>query len=484
MKGFTRNFRPIEVLTEEQVDAIWRGVFEVLERTGLKYDVETPRALKILDEGGCMVDYDSKRVKLPPGLVEQLIQKCPSSFHVEARDPKNDLIISPNTTYIQPGPGMWYWDMDKLEPRLPTRQEFIDAVRIYDALPNLHLLHPNSPYTNIEGVHPVMSTIETYAMRAKFSTKPTSMGSSLDNVMFNIEIGRVVGAKGVHGCGAASPLCWSEVDISSVMRTVEAGIPLRPGGGSVWGGTAPATIAGELVTNIAESIGVIALAQLMKPGHPVLPMTFTFPQNMKTGAPAFGNITIALAGIAFAQCWRRYRIPTMVIESGIPGSKIPDFQSGYEKGMLALASALGGVSIVWVHGTIYGELTAHPLQAIMDDDIAGMIGRCLEGIEVNNETLAIDLIKEVGPLPGFYLDKMHTREWWSKSQYMPVVADQTSLQEWLTSGKKTVLDHAKEKMEEILATHELSIPLTPAKEEEIDRILAEAREYYKDKIEA
>jgi trimethylamine--corrinoid protein Co-methyltransferase len=410
VKGFVRNFKPLEVLTEEQVDAIWRGVFEVLERTGLKFDVETPEALKILDDGGCAVDYDSKMVKFPPGIAGRLIQQCPSSFHVEARDPKDSLIIGGNTTYVMPGPGMWYWDYEKLESRYPTREEYIDAVRVYDALPNLHFHHANAPNTNIADVHPAMSTIETYAAKARYSTKAQTLGGSLDNIKFNLEIAKVVGAKGMGGAGAASPLSWGHTEINNtIMLEVKAGLPCTALGGSVWGGTAPATIAGELVTNIAESIGPLALAQLINPGHPVLPGSFTFPQNMRTGAPAFANITIGLAGIALCQCWRRYRLPVFLLESSIPNSKVWDFQSGYEKGMVALAHALGGAAVIWVHGTVHGELTAHPLQAIMDDDISGMIGRCLEGAEVNDETLAIDLIKEVGPVPGFYLDKEHTR---------------------------------------------------------------------------
>lgn len=133
------------------------------------------------------------------------------------------------------------------------------------------------------------------------------------------------------------------------------------------GASAPATMAGELVTNIVESLGPLILAQLIDPGHPVVPGTFTFPTNMSTGAPFFCNITIALASAGFAQFWRRYRIPTQLIEAAIPNAKTWDFQSGYEKGMNALVQAQAGGSIVWIHGTVHGELTAHPLQAILDE---------------------------------------------------------------------------------------------------------------------
>ncbi len=117
-------------------------------------------------------------------------------------------------------------------------------------------------------------------------------------------------------------------------------------------------------------------------------------------------------------------------------------------------------------------------KAVLDDDIAGMIGRFIEGALVNDDTLAIDLIKAVGPIPGMYLDKAHTRQWWKKEQFIPKAADRLTYPEWLEKGKKSALDYAKDRVEEILATHKPK-PLTPSQDEEIDRILAEARAYYK-----
>lgn len=482
LKGFTRNFEPLKILTDEKIDAIERGVFYILEKVGLKFEVETPKAFKVFKEGGCMVNFDSKIVKFPPGLVKECIYKCPSNFRVEARDPKNDLIIGGNTVYFQPGPGMRHLDLGTFEPRLPTRKEFYDAVTVYDALPNLHYFHNNSPYTNMESVHPIMSTIETYAARARNSTKANYHSQSHENDIFCLQIAKVVGAKGLSGVGAASPLTWGDDAINSEIRAVEAGVPLVIVGGSLWGATAPATVAGEIVTNIVEVLGPLVLAQLISPGLPVLSGSFTFPMNMKTGEPFFGNISTALATAALAQFWQRYKVPSYVLEAAIPNSKCMDFQSGYEKGMIALTQALAGASAVWIHGTVYGELTAHPIQAIMDDEIAGNIGHILEGIEVNDKTLAIELIEEVGHL-GMYLDKDHTRNWWRKNQYTPIVADVSNLSEWLKTGKKTIIDHAKEKMEEILNGHRVSIPLTDSQEKDIETILAEARKYYKDKIE-
>ena len=102
----------------------------------------------------------------------------------------------------------------------------------------------------------------------------------------------------------------------------------------------------------------------------------------------------------------------------------------------------------------------------------------MESVEVNDETMALDLINEVGPIPGFYLNKEHTRKWWKKEQFVPKVADRLTYPEWLKAGKKSCLDYAKERMGEILATHKVSLPLTRSQEEDIERILNEARKLF------
>ena len=127
-----------------------------------------------------------------------------------------------------------------------------------------------------------------------------------------------------------------------------------------------------------------------------------------------------------------------------------------------------------------GELSGHPVQAVLDNDIAGMIGRFIEGEKVDDETLAADLIRRVGPIPGHFLGTTHTRTWWKKEQFMPKVADRLTYPEWMEKGKKSAVDYAKERMEEILATHKPD-PLTPQQEDDISRILKECWDYYRKK---
>jgi trimethylamine--corrinoid protein Co-methyltransferase len=482
LKGFTCGFKPLEVLTEEQVASFWAGILDVTENVGIRFDVERPETLRVFDKNDCHVDYDSRVVRIPREVSTDCLRKVPRSFRLKARDPRNDVVIGEDQVYVQPGPGMQYVDIDTFQPREATRKEFYDAITVYDALPNLHYFHPLSPNSSFEGVPSAMALLEVLAARLRNSTKANACGTTItgDHV-FAMAMAKATGTNLLWAGAAAPPLTWSNERISSFIAAAEAGFPISISSGAVWGASAPATVAGAIVSASAENLGIVVLTQLVRAGHPVHVKLFTMPQNMRSGAPFFGNITTALSNAAFHQVWRRYGIPTGDIEPAIPNSKCMDFQSGYEKGMLALASAVSGADTIWIHGTIFGELTAHPIQAILDDDISGMVGRFLEGVEVSGETLAVDLIKEVGWGADFYLNKAHTRKWWRREQFISAVSDKSTLPEWLEGGKKTTVLLAKEKMEEILATHKPSAPLTTSQEEEIERILAEARRFYKER---
>ena len=293
-------------------------------------------------------------------------------------------------------------------------------------------------------------------------------------------MGKVLGADVIVASTPAPPMTYYESAVETIYRGAEADLPILFANGAVMGGTGPATIAGSSLTGNAEIIGGIVLAQLLKPGVRVLATNFIFPQNMRSGIPCFGAIEAALSTAVFCQYFRRFGIPVMVANTGPVSSKIIDFQCGQEKTMNSILAAVCGANLIFFIGGIFGELTFHPAEAILDNDIAGMIGRFIEGVTINDETMAVDVIDKVGPIPGHFLGEEHTRKWWKLEQFAPKVADRLTYPEWVNMGKKSCLDYAREIMEEILATHKPQ-PLTPKQEEDVERILEEARQYYQKK---
>lgn len=474
--GFTRNFAPLEILTQEQVELINRGTLEVLQETGVR--VEHERALRLLESNGCIVDYNERKVKVPPGLVEDCLSKCPSSFLIKARDPKDNVVMGGNVTYFKNSCGMQTINLDTREPIIPTRKDNYDAITILDSLENLHILGPYSAYFGFEGVPPVMAIPESCAGKIRNSTKVQIEGYGNDSEIFQIQMAKAVGAEILQQVTGSAPLTWYREAIECLFRVVEAGFPVVVVGGQVLGGTSPVTFAGALVTNNAQIIVPIVLAQLIKPGTRILPGDFDFPMNMRTGAPAFGAIGCSLHLVAFNQIWRKYGIPRYSITCGYSSSKSMDLQAGYEKAIQAILAAASGANLIGLHGAVSAEITFHPVQAIMDDDTSGMIGRFLQGILVNEETLAIDIIDRVGAIPGHYLGEEHTRKYWKTEQFLPKASDQLTYHEWKAVGKRSAIDYARERMEKILASHQPK-PLTSSEEQEIEKILEEASKYYK-----
>lgn len=474
LNGFSRNFKPLEILTDEQVQAIHRGTLDVLQKTGLR--IEHEKGLKVFEENGCDVDFDESRVRFPPGLVEECLRKAPSAFRVKARDSGNDMIWGGNTSYFQPIPGQQTIDLDTWDVRDPTRQEFYDTVKVLDALENVHLVPWYTPWFGFKNVPSVMAMLEGFAARLRNSSKFVCANYQKGCEVFMIKMAKALGIEYKSTMAAAPPLTFYGDAIQNGFRILEAGFPLQIVSGATYGGTSPATIAGSVIENNAEIIGGIIFAQLVEPGSRVIAQDFSFPMDMVTGSPAFGAIGISLHMAAFNQIWRKYDIPTDA--GNYHASKMIDYQGGYEKAIMTYTAAITGTHTIWNQGALYGEKAFHPVQAIIDDDLVGMIGRFIEGVKVDEETLAVDLIDETGPIPGMYLNKAHTREWWKREQFVPKVADRYAYPEWKRKGKKSLVDHAKERMAEILEKHEPK-PLTDDEEDAIENILQEARKYYR-----
>lgn len=478
LKGFTRKFKPLELLTEEQVEAIHRGAMAVLETTGVK--VEHDRALQLLAKNGCNVDFEEQRVRMPTGLIEDCLRKCPSSYTIKARDSKYDVRIGGNTLYFVQGMGMRYVDLDTGEFRAATLQEKREAMIVGDALENIHIADGYEFYTDLVGVPPVMVFLEGFASGLRNSVKAEHFGYQKDCEVFGIKIAKELGISIDAELDIAAPLTFYGESVEAIYRFAEAGFGVWACPSTAVGATGPATIAGTLVAQHAETAAFIVIAQLIKPGTPVLPMYSGTILHIKGGHPLASTTHHALLNLAYTQLYRRYEIPVGTVDGFSSSSKKIDFQCGYEKALCSLIVCLGGSNLHVLQGGLAEELAFSPVLSILDDDIAGWIGRVIEGFEITDETMAIDLINEVGVIPGTFMNKEHTRKWWVKERFIPKVADLETYPEWIEKGKVDALTLAKKKMEEILATHKPK-PLTPREEQVIEDVMKEAREYYRRK---
>jgi len=476
--GYKRNFEPLRILSGSQVEQIHSAALQVLDEVGFRYESE--RALKLLEEHGCRVDHEERVAKIPPDLVEWAIRKTPSSFMVRARDPEKSIRLGGNTVYFMNSAGARHADVDTGEVTMPTLEQNNEGVIISDALESVHCFPSYTPYFEIGGVPPVMSCPVSCAQRMRFSTKPSRGAQPTDSFIWETKLAQAVGAQLLGCVEGAAPLSLAEDPCNAAFYYLDAGFPIYIASGSLMGASHPITVAGASVSHNAELLAIIVFLQCIKPGCGVIANNFVSAMNMQTGDLNFGTAAVSLHQIAYNQIWHDYyKIPVNNTGAAFSNAKMIDYQTAAEKLPLAMCSALSGANLIVLHGGVTGELAYNPVLAVMDDDIAKTIGRMLENFDVSDDMIGLDVIKQVG-IGGTFLNTKQTRTLWKTEDYMPKVFDKTSYQEWVTGGKKTILDKAKERTEEILATHK-PVPLTDQQEKDVQSILREAEKYYKEK---
>ena len=476
--GYKRNFEPLRILSQSQVEQLHSSTLQVLDEIGFKYESE--KVLKLLEKHGCRVDHENRIARIPPDLVEWAIAKTPSSFMVRARDPEKSIRLGGNTVYFMNSAGARYADVDTGEVTMPTLEQNNEGVVVSDALESVHCFPSYTPYFEIGGVPPVMSCPVSCAQRMRFSTKPSRGAQPTDSFIWETKLAQAVGAQ-LMGCvEGAAPLSLAEDPCNAAFYYLEAGFPIYIASGSLMGASHPITIAGATVSHNAELLAIIVMLQCIKPGCGVIANNFVSAMNMQTGDLNFGTAAISLHQMAYNQIWHdHYKIPINNTGAAFSNSKMIDYQTAAEKLPLAMCSAISGANLIVLHGGVTGELAYNPILAVIDDDIARTIGRMLESFDVTDDMIGLDVIRQVG-VGGTFLNTKQTRTLWRSEDYMPKVFDKTSYQEWVAGGKKTILDKAKERTEEILSTHKPD-PLTDEQEKDVESILKEATKYYKEK---
>jgi trimethylamine--corrinoid protein Co-methyltransferase len=476
LDGFTRKIAPLQVLSPEEIETIHRGALFTLETTGIR--VHSDRALALMASGGCRVDTEERLVRIPAWLAEQCLERTPSSYLVTARDGRSDLMVGGDTFYFMQGMGMRHVDLDTWETRPATLAEHRDATIVADALDNCHMADAVFSYTDIEGVPSAMTFLETLASGFRYSGKAQHYGYAKGCEPFAVQMAQALGVNLEPELDAASPLTYYGESIDAAFTYVEAGMPIQPCAGITMGAEGPMTTAGSLVLAVATVMGWAVLTQLIKEGAPISIQYGLKPMDMRRGSPLFPSVVNALGHVGMNQMLRTYRIPSCTSAGFTSLSKKFDYQCAYEKALGTLVAALSGGNLHIFQGGTSAELVYHPALSIMDDDIAGWVGRMLGGIDVNRDTLAIDLINEVGPIPGHYLNTAHTREHWRSEHFFPEVADQEAYPIWVDTGKKDTLALARERMDHLLSSHRPE-PLTDEQERAIEGILSDARDHYR-----
>jgi trimethylamine--corrinoid protein Co-methyltransferase len=249
------------------------------------------------------------------------------------------------------------------------------------------------------------------------------------------------------------------------------GVPILSSPGPMMGATSPTSLAGTLVQVNAEALFGIVLAQLIKPGTPVIYGPHTAVMDMSTAQCTYGSPEQSLARAAVAQLGRFYNLPSFGLGGGVE-AKAPDAEAAAEAMSGMLLNALSGLTLTQTLGTMASGLYGSMEMAVICDEMVHMIKRVLAGVTVNDETLAVDTIKKVGH-GGHFLDTDHTLQLFRKELFFPSLFRRQSIEQWLNVGGKSILEVAHERVQEILASS-APVTLPQGADEELGRALRSA----------
>lgn len=474
--GYLRRFRPAEVLTEAEVDAVHQTALAILATCGV--NVRHGKALRLLRDAGCLVNLETQMARIPPGLAEECLRLAPSSYLIRARDPKNDIVVGGNRLHFLQGMGMRYVDPDTWELRPATLREHAEAQIVGDALGSVHLMDGVFAYTDLDDVPGIMQQLEGLANGLRYSSKAQHYGYMKDSDRFAIAMAQGVGVSLDTEVDVAPAVALGEDAVNAIWRFAELGwgIQACPGGNA--GATSPASLAGTAAQHWADYIACNVLAQLVNRGTPVGLQIAGWVLSLKWATPIAGAPEAWSLGAMTNQLCLRWGVPITTPNGFCGESKMFDYQAAMEKSLGVLTSVLSGGNLHVLHGSHAHELGFSNILQVMDDDIASAIGRFVQGTEVSDETLALENVREVGTAPASFMNTAHTRKYWAKDRYTPGVLDWETHVDWVRSGKSDIVSRARERMEALIDGHK-HLPLTDAQVDVVETVLAEARDFYR-----
>lgn len=476
MKGFTGKLvGSLFPITEEECKQIHQAAIRVLEEGGMRNDDE--RATEMFKKAGCKIEQGGKLIKLPEKVVLDALAKCPNSFTLHGRnDPSLDCSIGTGEVHFATVTGRYIQDFLTGERRKATRKDAIEGTLIADALENVHGLYKSVMWIYDEPTICNSQILVGEQMKNSNKTSTWVYNTGAENEIPDlIKIWQIAagGEQALRerphliGHVIVNPPRVIDVNYTSwLIGFCDAGIPVTVYSALMGGATGPATLAGMLVQVVAETLALVVQTQSYKPGHPLCFCSFNPSMDMRTGLWSFGNPEYGLVGAGLAAMAKYYNVP--IVGFGICDSCETDQQTAYEKALKMYSYALSGISYIWDIGGMAGFNFVTWPEMVLENEIVSFVGHYLKGIRVDEGRLAVEEILEVGPLPGSYLNRRHTRNWYRKEFLISQLSNREFFETW-ERGHKDLQEKARDQAAEILKTHQS--PVAPEIQKEIDDYL-------------
>ena len=468
-----RHFKPIELLSSDEVESIHLASLRVLEEIGI--EIVYPEARSIFEEAGAKVD--GERVRIGREIIDAGLQTVPSRFTFYARNPQKNLEVGGEHLIFGPvgGPPNCS-DMDKGR-RPGTFEDAQNFIRLSQYFNAIHVAGGIS--VDALDVHASVRHLHIARAKAKLTDKVVFASSTGRQRLFDgIEIARI--ARGMER--------EKLIDEPSVFTVINTNSPLKIDGPmamgiiemarlnqiccvtpfTLAGAMAPVTMAGALVEQNAEALAGMALGQLVRRGAPFIYGGFTSNVDMKSGAPAFGTPEYMKACMIGGQLTRRYSVPYRT--SSTNAANTVDAQAAYETVLSFWGAVMGGGHMI-MHsaGWMEGGLVAGYEKFALDIDLVQMIGEFLEPLHLDEDALGIEAIREVGP-GGHFFGCQHTMARYASAFYAPIISDWRNFEQWQAAGSPTAMEKANQIWKAALKDYQ-EPPMDAAIAEELDEFV-------------
>ncbi len=461
----------LQALTTEEVEAIHQATLRVLDETG--FVLKEPRSRAILTGSGARLS--GERVLLPPELVESCIKKAAKRVALRGRGGMLKVLGDGNLYFHNLGGARDVYDPVTNSHRMATLADVRDSTRVLDALDNCHTITPFFTPCDVPGG--IMS-LAMYRHSLPFTTKPLQG----PGVQYPLEVDYAVKMAEVIGdphevftlsLSPVSPLTLPEHEALAIIRIAELGISFAPLPCPTAGTTAPFSLVGGIVQQNAEILLAVVLAELVRPGLPIVYCGRLAAMEPRTGVSVWGGVELGIASAGTVQLGHRYGFAVNVYGFST-NSHILDVQNGFERGLNALIPALAGADELSGIGEMEAGVSSSFAQMVVDNEFLGSILRARRGLQVDADALAVDVIAAAMAGSRNYLGQRHTMQHLKAGEVaLTRLSERMNWETWERGGKRSLLERAQAEAEKILQEHQVP-PLEAAQEAELDSLLSAA----------
>ncbi|MFC1958153.1 trimethylamine methyltransferase family protein [Chloroflexota bacterium] len=450
-------------LSGDAISKLHQTVMRIIEEVG--FEVNSEEALKLFKGAGAQTDDESRRVRLPGEKALELIKQAPSEIRLCGQDEKHDILLGGSRVYAGTGgTALYIYEQDTDCKRLAGLEDLKHIAKLVDHLDNIHLF--------MLPTYPSELPVEQVDVNRFFAGLDNTTKHVMGGVYTFEGVEQVIRmAETVAGSGDAlrkrplvsmiacvmSPLKMDAHYGDLLITIARKGIPLVCPSEPLCGATSPVTLAGNLVIQTVDSLMGVMLAQIVNPGTPTIFGSVATNTDLRNLRYLAGSVEMGLINAAGAQMAQFYQLP-FYATGGMTDSKVLDSQSGYESSLTSLLCALAGANFIHdAAGLMEFAMTVSYEKFVIDNEILGMVMRAVEGIRVDDDTLAFDLIKQVGP-GGNFVTAKHTRQYMRSEHYRPSLSDRESREDWESKGKRVTWERASEIVRQVIENQGYSLP--------------------------